>query len=129
MKKAFSIIVLFFLIFQSSFATTYSSDPQTFVQEMVNDAIQNVQSFGHYRYRDRCITNYCPLIRSDGTFVPLFASARESVPCTQNPTAASGKSVISLSRKADSGLRSLTTEACLITNLRRSVRNASLRKR
>ena len=39
MKKAFSIIVLFLLIFQSSFATTYSSDPQTFVKEMVNDAI------------------------------------------------------------------------------------------
>ena len=39
MKKAFSIIVFFLLIFQSSFATTYSSDPQTFVKEMVNDAI------------------------------------------------------------------------------------------
>ena len=39
MKKAFSIIVLFLLIFQSSFANTYSSDPQTFVKEMVNDAI------------------------------------------------------------------------------------------
>ena len=39
MKKAFSIIVLFLLIFQSSFATIYSSDPQTFVKEMVNDAI------------------------------------------------------------------------------------------
>ena len=44
MKKAFSIIVLFLLIFQSSFATTYSSDPQTFVQEMVNDAINTLSS-------------------------------------------------------------------------------------
>ena len=39
MKKAFSIIVLFLVIFQSSFATIYSSDPQTFVKEMVNAAI------------------------------------------------------------------------------------------
>ena len=44
MKKAFSIIVLSFLIFQSSFATTYSSDPQTFVKEMVNDAINKLSN-------------------------------------------------------------------------------------
>ena len=44
MKKAFSIIVLFLLIFQSSFATTYSSDPQTFVEEMVNDAINTLSN-------------------------------------------------------------------------------------
>ena len=44
MKKAFSIIVFFLLIFQSSFATTYSSDPQTFVQEMVNDAINTLSN-------------------------------------------------------------------------------------
>ena len=43
MKKAFSIIVLFLLIFQSSFASTYSSDPQTFVKEMVNDAINTLK--------------------------------------------------------------------------------------
>ena len=44
MKKAFSIIVLFLLILQSSFATTYSSDPQTFVKEMVNDAINTLSN-------------------------------------------------------------------------------------
>ena len=44
MKKAFSIIVLFLLIYQSSFATTYSSDPQTFVKEMVNDAINTLSN-------------------------------------------------------------------------------------
>ena len=44
MKKAFSIIVLFLLIFQSSFATIYSSDPQTFVEEMVNDAINTLSN-------------------------------------------------------------------------------------
>ena len=44
MKKAFSIIVLFLVIFQSSFATIYSSDPQTFVKEMVNDAINTLSS-------------------------------------------------------------------------------------
>ena len=44
MKKAFSIIVLFLLVFQSSFATTYSSDPQTFVKEMVNDAINTLSN-------------------------------------------------------------------------------------
>ena len=44
MKKAFSIIVLFLLIFQSSFATTYSSDPQIFIKEMVNDAINTLSN-------------------------------------------------------------------------------------
>ena len=44
MKKAFSIIVLFLVIFQSSFATIYSSDPQTFVKEMVNDAINTLSN-------------------------------------------------------------------------------------
>ena len=44
MKKAFSIIVLFLLIFQSSFANTYSSDPETFVKEMVNDAINTLSN-------------------------------------------------------------------------------------
>ena len=44
MKKAFSIIVSFLLIFQSSFATIYSSDPQTFVKEMVNDAINTLSN-------------------------------------------------------------------------------------
>ena len=44
MKKAFSIIVLFLLIFQSSFASNYSSDPQTFVKEMVNDAINTLSN-------------------------------------------------------------------------------------
>jgi len=44
MKKAFSIIILFLLIFQSSFANSYSSDPQTFVKEMVNDAINTLSN-------------------------------------------------------------------------------------
>ena len=44
MKKAISIIVLFLLIFQWSFASTYSSDPQTFVKEMVNDAINTLSN-------------------------------------------------------------------------------------
>ena len=44
MKKAFSIIILFLLIFQWSFASTYSSDPQTFVKEMVNDAINTLSN-------------------------------------------------------------------------------------
>ena len=41
MKKAFSIIVFTFLISQSSLRT-YSSDPQMFVKELVNDAINTL---------------------------------------------------------------------------------------
>ena len=44
MRKTFSILVFFFLVFQSSFANTYSSDPQIFVKEMVNDAINTLSN-------------------------------------------------------------------------------------
>ena len=44
MKKAFSIIIVLLLIFQSSFANFYSSDPQTFIKEMVNDAINTLSN-------------------------------------------------------------------------------------
>ena len=42
MKKISLILVLFFLIFKTSFASTYSSDPQMFVEELVNDAINKL---------------------------------------------------------------------------------------
>tara|TARA_X000001036_G_scaffold436940_1_gene481097 strand:+ start:1594 stop:2193 length:600 start_codon:yes stop_codon:yes gene_type:complete len=42
MKKIFSILVIFFLVFKVSFASTYSSDPQIFVKELVNDAINKL---------------------------------------------------------------------------------------
>ena len=42
MKKISSILVVFFLIFQTSLANTYSSDPQMFVEELVNDAINKL---------------------------------------------------------------------------------------
>ena len=42
MKKISSILVLFLLIFQTSLANTYSSDPQMFVEELVNDAINKL---------------------------------------------------------------------------------------
>ena len=42
MKKISLILVLFLLIFKTSFASTYSSDPQIFVKELVNDAINKL---------------------------------------------------------------------------------------
>jgi len=42
MKKISLILVLFLLIFKTSFASTYSSDPQMFVKELVNDAINKL---------------------------------------------------------------------------------------
>ena len=42
MKKTFSILVLFLLIFKTSFANNYSSDPQIFIEELVNDAINKL---------------------------------------------------------------------------------------
>ena len=42
MKKTSLILVLFLLIFKTSFANTYSSDPQMFVKELVNDAINKL---------------------------------------------------------------------------------------
>ena len=42
MKKTFSILVLFLLIFKTSFASNYSSDPQIFIKELVNDAINKL---------------------------------------------------------------------------------------
>ena len=42
MKKFSIIIISFLLFFKSSSASTYSSDPQTFVQELVNEAISKL---------------------------------------------------------------------------------------
>ena len=42
MKKISLILVLFLLIFKTSFASTYSADPQMFVQELVNDALNKL---------------------------------------------------------------------------------------
>ncbi len=42
MKKISSVLILFLLIFKSSLANTYSSDPQMFVQELVNDSINKL---------------------------------------------------------------------------------------
>jgi phospholipid transport system substrate-binding protein len=42
MKKISLILVLFLLIFKISFASTYSSDPQIFVKELINDAINKL---------------------------------------------------------------------------------------
>ena len=42
MKKISLILVLFFLIFKPSFANTYSSDPEIFIKELVNDAIDKL---------------------------------------------------------------------------------------
>ena len=42
MKKISSVLILFLLIFKTSLASTYSSDPQTFVNELVNDAINTL---------------------------------------------------------------------------------------
>ena len=42
MQKLSLILVCFFLIFQNSFANTYSTDPQNFVKELVGDVIQKL---------------------------------------------------------------------------------------
>jgi len=42
MKKVSLILFLFLLIFKTSLASTYSSDPKMFVQELVNDAISKL---------------------------------------------------------------------------------------
>ena len=42
MKKISSVLILFLLIFNTSLANTYSSDPQMFVQELVNDSISKL---------------------------------------------------------------------------------------
>ena len=42
MKKISSVLILFLLIFKTSLASTYSADPQMFVQELVNDAINKL---------------------------------------------------------------------------------------
>jgi len=42
MRKISLILFLFLLIFKTSFASTYSSDPQMFVKELVNDAINKL---------------------------------------------------------------------------------------
>ena len=42
MKKISSVLILFLLIFKTSLASTYSSDPKMFVQELVNDSISKL---------------------------------------------------------------------------------------
>ena len=42
MKKISSVLILFLLIFNTSLASTYNSDPQMFVQELVNDSISKL---------------------------------------------------------------------------------------
>ena len=69
-----------------------------------------------------------PPTRFGDTSVSLSASVRASVLCTLNPTAAFEKLTISLSVKVGSGLEFLIIGVCLITNLRRSAKSASLRE-
>ena len=42
MKKISSILILFILIFKTSVANTYDTDPKIFVKELVNDAINKL---------------------------------------------------------------------------------------
>ncbi len=42
MQKFSLVLVCFFLIFKSSFANTYSADPQNFVKELVGDVINKL---------------------------------------------------------------------------------------
>jgi len=42
MKKISSIVILLLLFFKTSLASTYSSDPKMFVEELVNDAINKL---------------------------------------------------------------------------------------
>ena len=42
MKKISSIVILLLLIFNTSLANTYSTDPKMFVEELVSDAISKL---------------------------------------------------------------------------------------
>ena len=42
MKKISSVLLLFLLIFKTSLASTYNSDPKIFVQELISDAISKL---------------------------------------------------------------------------------------
>ncbi len=42
MKTVNFILILFFFVFKTSFASTYNSDPKLFVEELVNDAINKL---------------------------------------------------------------------------------------
>ena len=42
MKKISSILILFLLIFKTSIANTYDTDPKIFIEELVNDAINKL---------------------------------------------------------------------------------------
>ena len=42
MKKTSLILILFLLIFKTSIANTYDTDPKIFVEELVNDAINKL---------------------------------------------------------------------------------------
>ena len=42
MKKISSVLILFLLIFKTTLANTYSTNPQMFVQELVNDSISKL---------------------------------------------------------------------------------------
>ena len=42
MKKISSILILFLLIFKTSVANTYDTDPKIFIEELVNDAINKL---------------------------------------------------------------------------------------
>ncbi len=42
MKKISSILILFLIIFKTSLANSYSSDPKIFVEELVNEAISKL---------------------------------------------------------------------------------------
>ena len=42
MKKISLVLVLILLIFKTSFANTYDSDPEIFIKELVNDAISKL---------------------------------------------------------------------------------------
>ena len=42
MKKLCSILFLFLLLSETSFANTYSSQPKLFIKELVNDAINKL---------------------------------------------------------------------------------------
>jgi len=42
MRKLSLILILFLLLFKTSFANTYSSDPKLFIDELINDAISKL---------------------------------------------------------------------------------------
>ena len=71
MKKLSLILIFSLFVFKSLFAVTYSSDPQKFITELVNDAInklsdKNISKDEKKKFRLLIIKNIPSRLRGEG---------------------------------------------------------------